>query len=490
MADYGLTTSGFVIKELQTIRSELEAEYKETFGADIDVSETSVFGQIIANQAKKLHDMWELLQAVYASFSPDTAEGAQLDGAAALVAVARLPAASGTADVFLYASPGTIIPAGHLIMQTETEKLFSLDAAVRVDNSTILEEVKTLGEAQLEVNSVESSTAYQLTINGIAVTYTSDSSALEAEILAGLALAINATFPTTLTATATSTVLTIVSADGMSPFSLIVDTKMDIIILAGIGAYTALDTGAFAIPVGSLTTIVNPVSGLTTCTNINAGLQGRAVESDAELRVRRRRAVHSGSGTVDSIISALLQNVVGVTTVSVVTNRTDATVDGLPAHSVQINVSGGDDADVAQEIWNTIPVGIEMVGTTEVTLKDAAGYDQVVKFNRPTNVYIWVEIAISFYAEEEFPLDGLAAIRASVLEIAAAVQRAGIDVIRQRYFKAIYSVDGVGASTIKMAPSSSATIKPDAGEFVEADATIAANEIAVFDGSRIEVSVL
>lgn len=111
---YGLSATGFDRKTLAIIQGELEAAYKAIFGNDIDTSADSVFGQLIGIHAEREAEVWELLEAVYASMYPDTAEGVQLDNAAALVGVTRLPAEYSEVTATLGTAGGSpvVVPAG------------------------------------------------------------------------------------------------------------------------------------------------------------------------------------------------------------------------------------------------------------------------------------------------------------------------------------------------------------------------------------------
>ena len=136
---YGITLEGFVIKDLQTIKSELEVDFKNSYGNDLDVSEDSVTGQLIGNLSKKFSNMWELAQAIYESFNPDNSEGKSLDGVAAMVGVERLSATSSNVTIALYGTLGTVIPVSHLIRQTETNEDFSLETAVTLSLSSLID---------------------------------------------------------------------------------------------------------------------------------------------------------------------------------------------------------------------------------------------------------------------------------------------------------------------------------------------------------------
>ena len=480
---YGITLEGFVIKDLQTIKSELEVDFKNSYGNDLDVSEDSVTGQLIGNLSKKFSNMWELAQAIYESFNPDNSEGKSLDGVAAMVGVERLSATSSNVTIALYGTLGTVIPISHLIRQTETNEDFSLETAVTLSLSSLI-------DADISVLNVLNSTLYTITINGNAYTYTSDGTATQEEIIAGLKVSVDLggesiVFTDNLDGTAN-----IQSDDGIEDFSLSVDVNLQIDTLASPGNYLAINTGALTVPANTITVIVNPISGLDSVNNIAAGFSGREVETDEKLRIRRRELLTAiGAATDEAIRAALLQDVDGVTSVLVVSNRTDAVDgDGRPAHSFEAIVSGGDNQEIANKIWEKQPSGIQSYGGESETVVDSTGNNQTVNFSRPTNVYVWLDIDYSLNTEESFPSDGEDLIKEAIVEYATTYIEIGDDVIYQRLSIPIYSIPGISTIYVELAVSATALGPP--GAYSNANITIASNELAIFNEDRIALTLV
>ncbi len=480
----GLTINGFESKTLQEIKAELEADYRAAFGEDIDVSSTSVIGQVIGNQAKKYAQLWELLQALYSSFDPDNAEGVPLDGVAGFVATRRLPAAPSTAIVALYGDVGTeLLSADFLIRQTETEREFSLDEDITIEKTNTI-------SMTLSVDTVSDSTDYEVTISSTAYTYTSDASATEAEIIAGLVSEINGVSSLMSAEDNGDGTLTIVSLDGKTGYSVLYSANLALEEIASPGEFTAVTPGALSVPIGTLTEVVTPVSGLDSIDNLVSGTVGTDVETDAQLRERRRKSLTGlGRGTSEAIRSRLLQEVSGTYGVSVLNNRTDSTDgDGRPPHSFEVVLQGGDEDEIAEKIWENMPVGIQTFGGTTITVQDSEGDDQDISFSRPTSIYIWLDIELSLYPEEDFPTGGISAVKDAVVEWSLTEYTAGKDVIRQRVSIPVYSVPGIGEITITIGTSSAPATPP--GSYTATDVSIATNELAIFDQTRIGVTII
>ena len=84
----------------------------------------------------------------------------------------------------------------------------------------------------------------------------------------------------------------------------------------------------------------------------------------------------------------------GVQHAIVYENCTDsANTAGLPAHSIEAVVLGGQDMAIARAIWARKAAGIQTYGSSNATVIDASGNNQTVNFSRPNQVAIYVRIA-------------------------------------------------------------------------------------------------
>jgi|GEM_PF-777232 len=120
MTTYGITDEGFVAKTLAVIKEEVEnAILAEWPNARLDAP--NIFGVLNGIFSDKHTDIWELMEDVYNSQYPDTAEGASLDNVGALVLTFRLAATKSTVTVTVTGTNGTNIPAGTLFARTDSE---------------------------------------------------------------------------------------------------------------------------------------------------------------------------------------------------------------------------------------------------------------------------------------------------------------------------------------------------------------------------------
>ena len=117
---YGLTSVGWVSKPLLTIQTDLQEAFKAAFGASIDVSPASIFGQLAGIFAERLSELWDGCEAVYSAFNPDAATGEALDGVSAITGTIREGATHSTVTLTLTGTAATVIPAGSQASVTGT----------------------------------------------------------------------------------------------------------------------------------------------------------------------------------------------------------------------------------------------------------------------------------------------------------------------------------------------------------------------------------
>lgn len=169
---------------------------------------------------------------------------------------------------------------------------------------------------------------------------------------------------------------------------------------AGLGTFQALETGPVAAPVAALDTIVSGVLGWETVTNPAAASPGQATESDTASRRRRRDTLALQSVALPEAGVSGVHDVSGVRSVLFRENvgAVDLVIDAyhIVPHSVLFVVEGGTDADVGAAILRRKSSGANWNGATVVNvLEPASGQVYPVKFQRPAQVPIFVEVTVS-----------------------------------------------------------------------------------------------
>ena len=161
--------------------------------------------------------------------------------------------------------------------------------------------------------------------------------------------------------------------------------------------FRAVDLGAVAITVDTITAPVTVIAGVTAINNPGGtSSPGVDEETDSHLRVRRQKSIsNSASSYLDAIEGNLLA-VSGVTAATVYENTGNSTdVDGIPAHSIWAIVEGGSDADIAAMLFAKKSAGAGFYGADSVVITRSNGQLYTVSFDRPTDANLWIQFGLS-----------------------------------------------------------------------------------------------
>lgn len=159
---------------------------------------------------------------------------------------------------------------------------------------------------------------------------------------------------------------------------------------------TAQEAGSLQAAAGDIRSIATPTRGWQSVTNALAATQGTDVETDAVLRLRQRVSTALPSLTVLEGIVGALATQDGVTRVKGYENDgNEVDANGIPAHSLAMVVAGGDVAAIAAAIATKKTPGAGTYGTISAKVVDKYGLESSIKFYRPTEVAIDVQVVIA-----------------------------------------------------------------------------------------------
>lgn len=498
---FGVTDEGFNRKRLADIKDEIEESLKASLGNNINLLPESVFGQIIGVFSEREDLLWQLAEAVYFSQYPSTASGVSLDRVAEISGVSRRdPSESTITDLnqILFGTAGTNVTIGSLVsVDGNPDAVFETLASVTLVAGA--DEVQTL-----TLSATPTSGSFEINFDGEVVTaaFDDDEDALQAKFDAVFGAGIIAVSgdisgggPVTLTFTGDD-------ADGYGKRPVAIVTITSNTLDAG-GAVTvtptettpgvvqgevnmqAVETGPTVANTGTLTVIDTPISGWDATMNLEDANVGQGDEEDPDFRVRRiQQIARAGAATPNAILADVLE-VNDVTAVVVFQNNLAITdLDGRPPHSVDIVVQNGDEDEIAQAIFDTVGAGITFVGDITKTVKDDQNFDQTIKFSRPTEIDIWVEMDLTVDVET-FPVDGTDQVEEAILAYAALLG-VGDDVIVHGSDPSlecsINDVPGIVDIVIRVGTA----VSPTTDDNVDIDP----REIADFDSARITVAVV
>lgn len=391
---FGLTADGFKVKRLDDILTEIRGRFRDEFGDNIDLSDETPEGQIIAIFAERESLVWELAQDVYNSQYPLTAEGRQLDNVVSLTGTTRQgPQFSLVESGVARGANGTLVPAGTII-------------------------------------SVQGNSAARFITQEDAVINIAD----------------GATFKS-------------------GPITLVAE-----------------ESGPVQAPAGTLTVIETPVSGLNEFTNELDAEVGSNTETDAQLKARRDGELQiAGAATIEAILSELRARPLVEAVIVFQNNSSITDNDGRPPHSLDIVILGDDEQDLADAIFQVIGGGIETIGDITRTVVDSQGFNQEIKFSRPNEIEIYLEVDI-IKDVNSYPVDGDAQVEQAFLDYANELT-VGQDVVifgSNSLICAINDIPGILDINIR--------IDRNPAPANDDNVIIDPREIAKFDSGRITVN--
>jgi uncharacterized phage protein gp47/JayE len=444
MPTFGLTLTGLVPMTLPDIIEDLQARVWDRLGTTLDLSDRSLEGQLIRIIAERLALLWELLEQVSISIDPDKATAALLDALCLLTGTFRDGPTASVVILTLTGDPATLVPSGSgSRVPTLTQFNTNADATLVALAAWTITTAYSIGDRRTNVTN-----AYVVTTAGTSA---------------------GAGGPST--------------TDEVIPDGTVVWRFMGVGTAAVDAEAVATETGPLIANSGTVTEIVTPVGGWDGVINLLDAVVGNDQMTDAELRVAREiELARPGTSTQNAIRAALL-DVDGVTAVTVFMNVTDAVdVDGLPPHSVEALVQGGDDQDIWDALLANVAAGIQTFGTEVGIAVDDSNVDQTMRFTRPTEIAINVRIDL-IKDPAIYPADGDDQVRAAVVAFGNG-QKTGKNAVASSIGAQAFEVVGLLDVTLTFI-----AINP-AVPVVSTTIQIALRELATYDTSNIIVNAI
>lgn len=462
MAEYGVTTEGFVQKRLDEIKLEIETNLIASYG-EIDTSPESVFGQLIGVFSNALSETWEQMAAIYYAMYPNSAEGVNLDNSASYVGVERLGSTSTTVPERFKAIEGVSIPANTQVKQSATNIVFETDSVLLITKASCQ-------VIEIIVDTVVVGFNYTIDLDDstdlLQINYTALVGDTKADIITGLytsytalSTALKALYTNDYVITNEQITFTYALTEVTDSMEATYSSNLVSGNITCATVVSAIIKGKTPAVVGSVNTIVNPVTGLESVTNVVEGTQGRELETDTALRVRRRNNLQVISAcTLLAIRARIEQDLDAVTKSFVFENRTDLVdANGLAPHSFKVVVAAEETTvnsqTVGDKIWELKPAGIATNGDVSVDVTDSNGDNQEIKFSYAKTKYVYVSLTYDKTdADSAFPTNGESAIEQAILDLGDSFTF-GSDLLIQVFETTGYVAGGVTAVTIELAIS-------------------------------------
>ena len=248
---------------------------------------------------------------------------------------------------------------------------------------------------------------------------------------------------------------------------------------------TSHEKGYVAALPNTINIVVTPVYGWLGVTNTYQSNPGNDAETDASLRARYAISTQAPADSIFESLLASLKQVAGVTKVRGYENDTGvADSNGLPAHSVTFVVEGGDNTDIATEIYYKKTPGCYTNGTTAVNLTSPTGNITVIRFYRPTYKTVYVKVFVK-------KLTGYNDNYATDIKNAIVEYVNGLDLAETVYRSILWSV-AIGQMGSITSPEYSVTdiqTSTDGSSYSQADISMLFNESAFTETAKVVVEV-
>lgn len=437
----GVTDNGWETLTNQQIVESLQEDAKEAWG-DIPTTPDSVLGELFNIVAAPIKDLWELAKQVEDTQNRDSATGIYLDYLAELVGLSRQQESGATGYILFTGKVGTSIPVNTVCKDTQARNVLTTEAGT-INRSNCY-------QSTFNIKTLADNTDYTLVVEGVSNTYNSGTGATKELVLLGLKTTLDANTETINTIVDETLVITYQSFNNQ-----LTTTNTSNITLYSCGVLLeseSAETGDLDFYEDTVTTLVTTNLGIYSVNNPADFISGRLEETDEELRLRMAEREQSTGTATKPAIEASLEEITGVTRAYMVVNDTleDDTVTGVPAKSFEVFVTGGDETDIAQVLWDTKPAIGKTYGTVEKTIIDRNGDTQAVKFSRLTEKVGWLRITYTINSEEDFPAAGESTMQSLVIDKGNSMY-SGEDLTPAKFYGTLYSVQGVYIESIEVA---------------------------------------
>lgn len=479
---YGITDTGFVIKRLDVIREEIHRDLTNGFGYDTRVLKPSYLDTLVTTFATQIATLWETAQDSYYAKFPYTAEGINLDNAVQYGGVKRVEAKKNVYNLHCLGVEDYTILANTKV-STSSEPVIGL---VSVKDFTITKD--SFNEVYIRVDSLGDT--YSLTIDDKTFSTDAQSGDTKATVLNRLLEAITHDgYNKSIVNRKNEQMILLSNIDESGVASLELSDTLKTSGVVNIIEFETEDYGKITLPNGTVNKIVNASVNFESVTNKLPPIYGRLAETDSELRTSYvQRSMLRSSNMIGSITSEIIDSVDGVETATGYENVTNETVGGMPPHSIEIIVEGGDDYSIANAILKKKAAGIATYGNISqpIAITTEFGDTVEIRFSRPQKLYAWFKVLL-YGNTSLIPQNYDDLTKKSIIKDTSNL-KAGDTLYVQLLNESLYDIANVVFTDIKVAYSTDASSKPSDESFVTQNISATNRQIVVVAEDRIEVT--
>lgn len=414
-------------------------------GTELQTDANSVVGRLLRIVSVPAYSNGEILQTVMNQFDVNTAEGVQLDYLGWNIhRIKRLGLAQATGMVVVAGDIGVIISEGSLVSNNITGDSFSINDQITFSKNNAVGIV-------IRVDTVEPTYSIPYSINSYLSSYPPIEVMLSgettvAQVAQRISDAINNQTDLMRATVNNDNTITVLISSNLLTGDFDVSAGLSIIQSYHQAYISSVTYQSVFADIGAISKIQSPVLGWRSVYNYLPVDPSRAVETDEEYRTRINLCRGFSVGSYDALWMRMM-SVKGVSFVSIKENLTANPSGGIINSGIAVTVQGGLEEEIAQALYDGIPVGIMTSGTISRSVKDLNGGNHTVYFSRPVEVPI--EISMSIVAYKDFPANGKQLIKQAITDWFNSL-RSGDDIYYSRLYDPINSVRGFSVSDLKI----------------------------------------
>lgn len=480
MSDYGVTPQGFVPKRLDVIMEEIHADLTKGFGVDTTLNPESFLNVLVTGFADKVAELWEVQQDVYYSLYPSSAEDLSLDNAVQFGGIRRIGDQPTYYPMHCTGKDGTVIPAGTIIASTTNPEVrFTAPQSKAISRDSF-------NRAVVKIVALQPDSTYTVGINGELYKAASGPEPSAQQIIQDLCSALA---DGEYAASVDGDFLHIRDTSLQRSSTLMLSENLTTESVTTISNFASVNYGKVILPNGTITKIITNVDGLKECANLIPPIYGRLRETNTELRQSYMKRIYVRSdGMLESIESAIIDNVQGIISVRAYENKSNVwDSEGRPPHCVEIVADGGSEIEIARQILRKKAGGIQTHGSVKVEIPDLFGRTIPVNFNRPQFVYVWMRITLTIASGQSVPPNYAELAKESIIGQSVGLN-VGDWVYPQKFIGELYrKIAGVSFVNIGVFSTTEPGAVPT--EYAEGNVSIAVRQKALIDEKRMEVII-
>lgn len=429
---YGLTAYGLDIPNLSEWLDEYNTLARNTYGTDINLSDSSLVSKLFGIFAYQDMKMWNVLQGVYSSQTLTGAEGIYLDEVLGRRGVFRKAAtySKGYATI----KTGSAADWGLTVDSSYTFVTNKDNQYKPTKNQTLSDRISAYSISKTEAVAAGASlTFYIANVNtGLVVSQTFTTAAttflvdLQTFFKANLALA-----DQSLVIIDNNTLYVgYVATDDVSEFGLYSPTK--IYCSKNVGTKYS-DIYVQAVATGKIETLTGDIVSMTPTvtfgylgvTNFADFDFGSEIETDAEYRDRFNTEVDEAVAATRGAIYKAVLDLSEVDKVKIYDNPTSTPTAQAGAFSFNTVVIGGASADIAQAIYTTKPINTLTDGTTSVIVNTEDASTETIKFTYGSQVPYTIKIVYTTTNGTTLSADEISTINDNIIALSANFEIGG-----------------------------------------------------------------